>query len=204
MQKARKPQIESVADHIAWSYANLARVDAALRDGVTSYKRVHHIIRAKLFRGLTDGTMAMRSLYDDERLKMTAPRACCYCGCTDPLSVDHLIPRIRGGRDEADNLVLACQSCNSSKRGRDMLDWMRIRQTFPAVLLLRRYIKLVARYCEEKELLSTSIKEVSLENLPFDLSLLPYSFPPLTELQRWVMPGTQPSNGSAEGDSRER
>ena len=79
-QPRKPPDIDVVGDHIAWSYANLARAHAALQDGATSYKTIHHMIRAKLFKGLKTGTMAMRTLYDDERTKMTAPRACCYCG----------------------------------------------------------------------------------------------------------------------------
>ena len=86
MKKPRKPDIDTVGDHIAWSYANLARADAALQDESASYQRIHHIIRSKLFSGLKKGTMAMRSLYDDERIKMTAPKACCYCGSECTLS----------------------------------------------------------------------------------------------------------------------
>ena len=85
-----------MGDHIAWSYANLARASSALKDGAASYKTVHHMVRAKLFKGLKTGEMAMRTLYYDERTKMTVPRACSYCGSEDNLSIDHLIPRIKG------------------------------------------------------------------------------------------------------------
>ena len=57
-----------------------SRAHAALEDGVAKYKVVHHIIRNKMYHGLLSGKIAMRSLYDDERLKMTAPQACYYCG----------------------------------------------------------------------------------------------------------------------------
>ena len=44
---------------------------------------------------------------------------CQYCGTTKgPLTVDHVIPRRRGGEDNWDNLVCACQSCNSLKGDR--------------------------------------------------------------------------------------
>jgi 5-methylcytosine-specific restriction endonuclease McrA len=188
MKQPRKPAIDTVGDHIAWSYANLARADAALQDKVTTYQRTHHIIRTKLFHGLKNGTMAMRSLYDDERIKMTMPQACYYCGSTNGLSVDHLIPRISGGADDADNLIWACRSCNSSKQGRDMLEWMKTKNAFPAILLLRRYLKLVARYCDENGLLSTPLPDAFQLDLPFDLSLIPHSFPPLSELALWVYP----------------
>jgi 5-methylcytosine-specific restriction endonuclease McrA len=85
-------------------------VEAAIR-----YKVVHHVIRSKLYHGLLSEKMSMRSLYDDERLKMTVPQACYYCDAQGKLAVDHLIPKVRGGPDEADNLIWACRSCNSSK-----------------------------------------------------------------------------------------
>jgi hypothetical protein len=43
---------------------------------------------------------------------------CRYCGAFAPivmLHVDHVVPRKRGGRDIASNLVTACQDCNIGK-----------------------------------------------------------------------------------------
>lgn len=46
-------------------------------------------------------------------------RTCRYCGArSSPLSIDHVIPRSRGGPDCASNLVVACRSCNSRKGAR--------------------------------------------------------------------------------------
>lgn len=41
--------------------------------------------------------------------------ACVYCGKKDNLTLDHVLPRSRGGRDSWDNLVTACQKCNTEK-----------------------------------------------------------------------------------------
>lgn len=46
---------------------------------------------------------------------------CQYCGHRFPrteLTIDHVIPRSRGGTDSWENLVLACTSCNLRKRDR--------------------------------------------------------------------------------------
>jgi hypothetical protein len=44
---------------------------------------------------------------------------CQYCGIgvdgLNPLHIDHLIPRRKGGTDELDNLVACCQKCNCKK-----------------------------------------------------------------------------------------
>lgn len=182
------PEIKTVRQHIAWSYANLARADSALQDGVTKYKTVHHTIRNKLYHGLVSGKMSMRSLYDDERLKMTVSQACFYCGSKLNLAIDHLIPRIRRGSDESDNLIWACRKCNSSKQGRDMLSWMQSKGLFPPVLLLRRYMKIVARHCEEHGFMDMELSQAGDADMPFDLLLLPVKFPPLNELKLWAYP----------------
>ncbi len=47
--------------------------------------------------------------------------ACQYCGSkTGRLTIDHIIPRHRGGDHTWDNLATACQSCNLKKGGRTL------------------------------------------------------------------------------------
>ena len=43
---------------------------------------------------------------------------CQYCGRAAELTLDHVLPRHRGGRHEWDNLVAACRACNHRKGGR--------------------------------------------------------------------------------------
>lgn len=40
---------------------------------------------------------------------------CQYCGSTRSLTIDHVIPKSKGGGDTWDNLVVACCSCNAKK-----------------------------------------------------------------------------------------
>ncbi len=57
---------------------------------------------------------------------------CYYCGVelnTESCTVDHVLPKFHGGDDSIDNLVLACKSCNSSKREIDAEDF-RLRLAF--------------------------------------------------------------------------
>lgn len=53
---------------------------------------------------------------------------CVYCGATAestgaPLHFDHLVPRSAGGADTADNLVLACRSCNCRRHDLSLTAW---------------------------------------------------------------------------------
>ncbi|MDZ7316199.1 MAG: HNH endonuclease [candidate division KSB1 bacterium] len=44
---------------------------------------------------------------------------CQYCGTKKgPLTIDHVIPKTRGGDDSWENLVCACVSCNNKKGNR--------------------------------------------------------------------------------------
>ncbi len=44
--------------------------------------------------------------------------ACQYCGSSEELTFDHLLPRSKGGTTIWDNVVTACSSCNVKKGGR--------------------------------------------------------------------------------------
>jgi hypothetical protein len=43
---------------------------------------------------------------------------CSYCGLECVPTIDHVVPRSRGGDDTPSNLVVACRSCNSRKGAR--------------------------------------------------------------------------------------
>ena len=40
---------------------------------------------------------------------------CQYCGAEANLTIDHVVPKSRGGRDTWENLVAACVTCNNRK-----------------------------------------------------------------------------------------
>lgn len=48
---------------------------------------------------------------------------CYYCGSPDATTLDHVIPRSRGGSWAADNMVLACVPCNLDKCNRTPEEW---------------------------------------------------------------------------------
>ncbi len=41
--------------------------------------------------------------------------ACMYCGATGDLTIDHVVPRSRGGNSSWENLVACCRACNLAK-----------------------------------------------------------------------------------------
>ena len=64
---------------------------------------------------------------DLSRLRERQRHACCYCGERRKLTVEHIIPILRGGRHAIGNLALACGSCNSSKGSHLLTEWRHLR-----------------------------------------------------------------------------
>jgi 5-methylcytosine-specific restriction endonuclease McrA len=48
---------------------------------------------------------------------------CVYCGSTERITIDHVVPLSRGGKHEAENLAPACLPCNASKSNRLPSEW---------------------------------------------------------------------------------
>jgi 5-methylcytosine-specific restriction endonuclease McrA len=46
---------------------------------------------------------------------------CQYCGSQKRLTIDHIVPRSRGGQDTWENMVVACSPCNV-KKGNTLLE----------------------------------------------------------------------------------
>lgn len=50
---------------------------------------------------------------------------CAYCRQRkETMQVDHIIPLIRGGSNDAENLIAACRDCNYEKKNRTAIEWL--------------------------------------------------------------------------------
>jgi 5-methylcytosine-specific restriction endonuclease McrA len=68
---------------------------------------------------------------------------CQYCASSEKLTLDHVLPRSRGGRDTWENLVTACMPCNNRKGNRtpEEAGMRLIRQPFrPSHVMFIRHI----------------------------------------------------------------
>lgn len=150
-------------------------MEVAEKRGLAKRDRLSWMIRAKLFKGLRNGTMNVGTLFADV-LNMPSDH-CIYCGATPPpkLHGDHLIPRHRGGPESGDNLVWACRPCNSSKNARDLLEWYASKDEFSPLALMRRYLKLAVAEARSRE-----IMDVRLADKPavtFSIDYVPTNYP---------------------------
>lgn len=177
-----KQKIETVRELIYYSYANLAMAHTAVDKRQEKYGKFNYMIRAKLFKGLKEGTMNMHTIFDDEKIKLQTGQVCNYCGSTEKLALDHIFSQRFGGQDDAENLIFACRTCNSSKGKKDLMEWMNFRGQFLPLMIIRRYLKLTFNYCNDNGLLDKKIEELKEMELPFKIVLLPTSYPNPNEL----------------------
>jgi hypothetical protein len=184
-----KQPITTVREQIYYAYANLAMAHVAIEKNQEKYGTFNFMIRAKLFKGLKDGTMNMRTIFDDEKIKLQTGQLCNYCGSPDNLALDHIFPQKYGGKDNAENLIYACRSCNSSKGKKDLMEWMNFRSRFLPLMVIRRYLKLTFHYCTDHGLLDRKIQDLKDMELPFKIELLPISYPKPKELTLNVASG---------------
>jgi len=110
------------------------------------YNKTHPLVikNAKMkYRNTKNGRMKniiycqkYRSNSEDIRFSLTPEeyfglyerdKVCVYCGSDENLSLDHIVPVSKGGETIYDNLVVACQSCNSSKHNKNVEEWCQIK-----------------------------------------------------------------------------
>ncbi len=174
----KKLYYSTLGELLYWSYANLAMADAACSHSASKYGPTYYMIRAKLYKGLKDGTMKVGSMLDDEKIKHQSEKVCTYCGSDAKLSMDHLIAKSRGGPETADNVVWVCRSCNSSKRDTDFLVWWANKHgTFPPLMVLRRYLKLAIQITDARKKLDVPHASAETEGLPFEITAIPVKYP---------------------------
>ena len=128
------------------------------------------MIARAFYRDVITGKKHIDSFFKIERDKLASLPRCAYCASPDRLSLDHLVPRLAGGPDDANNLIPACRGCNSSKGARDVMAWHVRKARRPRRAVVRRYIKLAWRWYERNGRLESDINDA--DDAPFDFQAL--------------------------------
>jgi|CXWL01.1.fsa_nt_gi hypothetical protein len=64
---------------------------------------------------------------------------CRYCGTDEDLTIEHLIPRSRGGTDAQSNLGVSCRTCNQDKGPLRDEEYMAVRHDRQKLARLRQH-----------------------------------------------------------------
>lgn len=118
MARAVHPSDYSLYDFDDWCALSQAALDSGRYIHTVSFQvRVPEVILLKAFNGFIrhEVRFSRRNIFERDR------NTCQYCGRRMPradVTVDHVVPRSRGGVDSWENLVLACMECNVHKGNR--------------------------------------------------------------------------------------
>ena len=82
--------------------------------------RAAELLRCRIRRTKEGGTLNPQ---DWQRACEAFDFSCAYCGAGTKLTMEHIVPVAKGGRTIKSNIIPACQSCNSSKQDKDMIEW---------------------------------------------------------------------------------
>jgi 5-methylcytosine-specific restriction endonuclease McrA len=91
----------------------------ARRAIVLLLKKKAQLISEKIIRLVEYIRIPYQKLIDDKPTRNLIYKrdqfSCGYCGSKQSLTIDHIIPRSRGGEDTWENLVTSCSRCNTKK-----------------------------------------------------------------------------------------
>lgn len=124
-----------------------------------------------------DGTELVPKKVTKHRFRKTIIAAwggrCAYCDevLGRNATLDHIIPRSKGGETQATNLVACCLSCNSHKSSHPVFEWFIERAWYCPLreARLRRWIagQAYAHFpAEYRNQFATSIELATIDNVP--------------------------------------
>ena len=114
--------VNTIREEILYEYAKLISRSA--------YGTLQRCFITDRFKKLRDGEITISGTmreWEWER-EQELPKKCVYCGSDVDLTTDHLIPRNKGGDDSANNVVLACRSCNASRGDKGVFEWLGLKE----------------------------------------------------------------------------
>jgi hypothetical protein len=108
--------VKNIRDLIYWQYAKIIAESAHFG------KKNYGFIMSK-YKELQMGSINWSTSIREYVKEHEIPDQCIYCGDIKELTLEHILPRSRGGEDIPDNVVWVCQSCNSSKGDKRLYEW---------------------------------------------------------------------------------
>ncbi len=146
--------VKTIRDLIYWQYSKIISHSAGA--GKKKYAFV-----MERFKKLQSGEINWSGLIREYIQERERPNECIYCGSTENLSYDHLIPKSKGGADIPDNLIMTCKKCNSSKSDKGVYEWFKLDRRYEVPRIVEgKYLKLLYQLHEEKNTLDLGRKDI--------------------------------------------
>lgn len=147
--------VRNIREEILYEYAKLISRSA--------YGSLERGFITDRFKKLRDGEITISDTIREWEREQELPKECVFCGATESLTTEHLIPQNRGGGNLADNLVLSCKSCNSSRRDKGIFEWLGLKKKDVLHRLVAgKYLKELLRIHTESKTLDITKSQIGL------------------------------------------
>lgn len=141
--------VKTIRDLIYWQYAKI------IAESAGAGKRQYGFVMNR-FQSLATGQISWSTAIREYVKEREHPDECIYCGSHEQLTLDHILPRARGGPDSSDNAVWVCQPCNSAKGDRRLYEWYGLDRRYDIPRIAEgKYLKLLYTLHEALNTLDT-------------------------------------------------
>ncbi len=146
--------VKTIRDEIFWQYAKLISKSAGLGINARAFQM-------KKFKQLQSGEIKWSTAIREWLKEKEKAGECIYCGSKTRLSVEHILPKCRNGPDRADNAIMVCRDCNSSKGDKRLFEWFGLekKDIIPRIAE-GKYLKLLYELHEKAGTLNINKKEL--------------------------------------------
>ncbi len=140
--------IKTIQDLIFYQYAKIISKSS----GINTYPFIISTMKR-----LSSGKIKMSTHLRELKIQISSGETSCeYCGSKEDLSWDHIIPKSKGGLDVAENHLLACRRCNSSKGSKGIYEWYGVKRKDELPRLVAgKYLKLLYEIHQKKGTLNS-------------------------------------------------
>ena len=83
---------------------------------------LYHSSQAYLFNLATTSSAEAKRIWR-RKVREQWDNECAYCGSEENITLDHVVPRSKGGVDYTHNVVACCESCNRDKSHTPWMEW---------------------------------------------------------------------------------
>ena len=149
-------EVQTIEHLIFYQYAKIITKSAMNVPDGKAAKGAHYGFIKKSFRELKQGIMKWSDITREDWQFIQNDKVCIYCGSTDELSQEHIVPRSIAMNNgcpgcehihQIHNQVWACRSCNSAKSDLGLYEFYQ-RRLAPE----REYYDLIPKLLEKKYL----------------------------------------------------
>jgi hypothetical protein len=142
--------VKTIGDLIFWQYAKIISQSAG-------YGKKEFGFVMNRFKKLSSGEMNWSTSIREYVKEREKTDECIYCGSKTDLTLEHILPRSRGGPDLPDNAVWVCKKCNSSKGDKRLYEWYGIDRRYEVPRIAEgKYLKLLYSLHEKMGTLAIS------------------------------------------------